>query len=173
MPDYKARRLAGEQVCLTCGHYSSAMTCSLCVQRATVLSDDIQYFHDQIARALQIPKEYLSTPVVPNPMTVEEDYWLPVKTKKSCSRCGFETCACEALGYSDEPSVDCTLSHLAQAIFDTDPEVLTFIELVGEVKHAKDPMVAKKRALDVAWERDEHGWATRARERAAAIKGAL
>lgn len=131
----------------------------------------MKYFHDKIARALQIPKEYLGAPLVSNPMAVNEDYYLPVK--KACSRCGFESCACEALGYSDEPSVDCTLSHLAQAIFDTDPEVLCFVEQVGEIKHAKDPVAAKKRTLGVAWERDEQGWATRARERAAAIKGVL
>ena len=141
------------------------MTCSMCC--------DIEYFHSKLAVALKIPQEYLSTPTVPNPMAVSEDYWLEVKEKKFCSRCGFENCACDALGYSDEPAVDCTLSHLAQAIFDTDPEVLCFVEQVSEAKHAKDPVAAKKRALDVAWERDEHGWATRARERAAAIKGAL
>jgi hypothetical protein len=203
MSDLKARRLAGEMVCLTCGGYSSAMTCYRCTQ------DDLDYFHAKLASALRIPKEYLSTPAfhadtnVPpntiymlardNPMAVAEDYWL-CKTCHSemrgaegclvcdtcgsnkdgaCKRCGFKACACEHLGYSDEPTIDCPLRHLAQAIFDTDPEVLAFVEQVSEFKHAKDPQAAKKRALDVAWERDERGWATRARERAAAIKGAL
>lgn len=192
MLDYKARRLAGEQVCLACGHYSSAMTCWLCVQRGKQLSDDVQYFQDQIVRALQIPKEYLGY-VEANPMAISEDYWLcgtchtEMRSSEgclvcdvcgsskdgACERCGYKSCACSALGYSDEPIIDCSLRHLAQAIFDTDPEVLAFVEQVGEVKHAKDAFVAKKRALDIAWERDERGWATRARERAAAIKGAL
>lgn len=92
---------------------------------------------------------------------------------KGCGRCGFEACACDALGYTDEPKIDCTLNHLAQALFDTDPEVLAFVERVSEAKHAKDPAAAKKRVLNLAWERDEHGWATRARERATAVKGAL
>jgi hypothetical protein len=164
----------------------------MCVQRGRQLSDDVQCFQDQIVRTLQIPKEYFEHVEV-NPMAVSEDYWLCGTCRAemrsvegclvcdvcgsnkdiACERCGYKLCACEALGYSDEPTIDCPLRHLAQAIFDTDPEVLDFVEQVSEFKHAKDPQAAKQRALDVAWERDECGWATRAHTRAAAIKGAL
>jgi len=160
--DRKLQRQAGAMVCLTCGGFSSAQTCSKCV------SADVKYVQQKIFTALKVPKEYLSSKE--NPLTVEEDFYIPVK---SCGRCGFEACACDALGYTDEPKVDCTLSHLAQALFDTDPEVLAFVEHVSGGAHAKDPSAARKRALDIAWERDERGWATRASERAAAVKGVL
>lgn len=162
--DRKLQRQAGAMVCLTCGRFSSAQSCSGC------LTADVEYFQSKIVAALKVPKEYITFDhEVRNPMAVDEDYYLPVK----CSKCGFDACACEALGYTDEPKVDCTLNHLAQALFDTDPEVLAFVERVSEAKHAKEPSVAKKRVLNLAWERDEQSWATRARERAAAVKGAL
>ena len=162
---FKARRADGEMICLTCGRFSSAQTCTLC------WDTDIEYFQNKLAAAFKLPAKYLYHEArdASNPLSVSEDYYLPVK----CSKCGFDACACEALGYTDEPKIDCTLNHLAQALFDTDPEVLAFVERVSEAKHAKDPVAAKKRVLDLAWERDEHGWATRARERATTIKGAL
>lgn len=116
------------------------------------------------------PPERMQEIKLSDPFELEEDFYIPTN---GCSRCGFEACACDALGYTDEPKVDCTLSHLAQALFDTDSEVLAFVARVSEAEHAKDPSAAKKRALDVAWERDEHGWATRAHERAAAVKSVL
>ena len=122
---------------------------------------------------LEISEDYLyphGIRPISNPLTVKEDYYLPTK---ECGKCGFEACACDALGYTDEPKIDCTLNHLAQALFDTDPDVLTFVERVSEATYAKEPSVSKKRVLDLAWERDEHGWATRSRERAAAIRSVL
>ena len=173
MDDLKARRAAGETVCLRCGNFSTAMTCAMCNW-----ADDVAYFQQKICQALKVPAEYLGyeRPLA-NPMAFEEDYYLPATPDEpTCTRCGFQTCACEYLGCTDEPKVDCTLSHLAQAIFDTDPEVLAFVEEVAETRYSpcSTLSVEKRRlALDKAWQRDENGWATRALQRAAAIKNAL
>lgn len=150
--------------------YLKAQNCSFGTwcppERATEIKLSSDCRVSKTPRALKI----VDLKIFSNPLSVEEDYILPVK---GCSRCGFEVCCCDALGYTDEPKIDCSLNHLAQALFDTDLEVLAFVERVSEAKHAKDPSVARKRVLDLAWERDEQGWATRARERAAAVKGAL
>jgi len=165
MSCFKTRRANGEMVCLTCGRFSSAQTCWFC------LNTEVEHFQNALITALDVPKQYFyhELKAVSNPLASDENYFL----SEECSKCGFNACACDALGYTDEPKVDCTLNHLAQALFDTDPEVLAFVERVSEAKHAKEPSIAKKRVLDLAWERDEHGWATRARERAAAIKSSL
>lgn len=87
------------------------------------------------------------------------------------------------------PDVD----TLARALFDTDPEVIAFVEQVADAhvrKHVTrwnavtmradtvqdlrdDAPERYDAALQRAWDRDEHGWATRATARAEAVLAKL
>lgn len=65
-----------------------------------------------------------------------------------------------------------TAEQLARALFETDPRVVAFVTRRSETTSADgDPVVTRVR--DVAWTRDEGGWATEARERAEQILDAL
>jgi hypothetical protein len=86
------------------------------------------------------------------------------------------------VGYSRRPP-DATSpcidgEHLALALFRTDPDVMAFCSLVGE-RHTVERSggdttfrtneTAFQRALNIAWDRDENGWRTRAIARAEAV----
>jgi hypothetical protein len=84
-----------------------------------------------------------------------------------------------AMKLSLGPSRQADIDTLTRALFDTDAEVIAFCSRVGERETRKtnaDGSVtfsvnlgAYQRALDVAWSRDENGWATRAKQRCEAI----
>lgn len=95
-------------------------------------------------------------------------YWVT----EQCTHCGYNTCACTALGYKQEARIDCTVNELAKALFQTDKDVIAFIENVSEIKH-NNCESSKNKAFQIAWERNESGWATRALEKAALIKSVL
>jgi hypothetical protein len=83
------------------------------------------------------------------------------------------------IGYAGRPAplTPCT-DAMAIAIFRTDHDVLAFCSRVGE-RHTversggdttfRNNDAAFRRALDIAWERDESGWRTRAIARAEAV----
>jgi hypothetical protein len=76
-----------------------------------------------------------------------------------------------------------TVAQLARALFETDPDVVAFVNRVSDCEIAAmrrglavamppgaaalvDPR-RRQRAMQIAWDRDEHGWSERAQARAA------
>jgi hypothetical protein len=80
---------------------------------------------------------------------------------------------------------DCTIGNLptqeeyARALFESDPEVVKFVEFVGDAWREDAGIFSGRgnprteRALSIAWERNENGWRTRAEDRAVALIDAL
>lgn len=79
----------------------------------------------------------------------------------------------EQLALDEAEQKDVRVTWLAQALFRTDEQVVAFVasvadaEVKGAVTELDETRLAK--AMERAWERDENGWATRARNRAARV----
>ncbi len=74
---------------------------------------------------------------------------------------------CQTCSRSLHPNHWSTRIMLARSLFRTDPDVVAFVARVGEGRpHAGDSFSS---VMQTVWDRDEHGWTTRALARASVM----